>query len=303
MSRSFTHIHFHNELCICVATAKLSFSIADQLKVLNLQGNPEKLYCGKLDERISQSLDCFDSSIEIKNERENVYEIETIVIEGKLEEWIVMKNTFIGFNETNNVNVDDKNEGNILEKEVMIVLDDLFKQKLYLNPQIARAQGYRELTDVFAIYDNGLFLIETKALGIIDKIPNKSMDKKVKGIQKQISTGIDQLVGASKKIITNTTIYDKSLNKIVFDKVPFLHCIVLVSELLAFGDWKAIEYKMLKAMAENKIYLNVIDLSEFMQYVGYAQGNADRLNLMLIERVEAFVKNENIHMKLTVMKE
>ncbi|KDN53830.1 hypothetical protein [Flavobacterium seoulense] len=303
MNRSFTYIHFHNELGICVATAKLSFSIADQFRVLNLQGNPERLYCGKFDEIISRSLDCFDYSIKIKNKQKNVYVIENIAIEGKLEDWIIMNNTVIGYNEINHVMVDDKDEGSILEKEVTIILDDLFRQKLYLNPQITKAKGYRELTDVFAISDNGLFLIESKALGVIDSVSNKTMEKKVKGVQKQISTGIDQLVGASRKIESNTKIYDKHLKEIIFNKTSFLHCIVLVSELLPFGDWKTIEYKMFKVMVENKIYLNVIDLREFMQYVGHARGSADRLNLMLIERVEAFVKNENIHMRLNVMKE
>lgn len=303
MNRSFTHIHFHNELSICVATAKLSFSIADQFRVLNLQSNPESLYCGKFDERISRSLDCFDHSIKMESQHKNVYEIETIAIEGKLQDWIIMKNTVIGFNETNHVTVDDKDEGSILEKEVTIILDDLFKQKLFLNPQIARTKGYRELTDVLAISDNGIFLIESKALGVIDIPSSKAMEKKVKGLQKQISTGIDQLVGASKKITANTTIYNKHLEEIIFDKAPFLHCIVLVSELFPFGDWKTIEYKIFKAIAENRIYLNVIDLREFMQFIGHARGSADRLNLMLIERVEAFVKNENIHMKLNVVNE
>lgn len=162
---------------------------------------------------------------------------------------------------------------------------------------------YRELTDVLAISDNGIFLIESKAVGVIESALNKPMGKKVKGLQKQISTGIDQIVGASKKVTANTTIYDSHLVEIIFDKTPFPHCIVLVSELLPFGDWKTIEYKIFKAMAENKIYLNVIDLREFMQYIGHAQGSADRLNLMLIERVEALVKNKNIHMRLNVVKD
>jgi len=301
MNRSFTHIHFHNELGICVATAKLSFSIADQFRILNLQGNPESLYCGKFDERISRSLDCFDHSIKMESKHKNVYEIETIAVEGKLQDWIIMKNTVIGFNKINHVMVDDKDEGSILEKEVTIILDDLFKQKLYLNPQIARTNGYRELTDVLAISDNGLFLIESKAVGVMDSELNKLMEKKVKGLQKQISTGIDQIVGASKKVTANTTIYDRHLEEIIFDKTPFPHCIVLVSELLPFGDWKTIKYKIFKAMAENKIYLNVVDLREFMQYIGHARGSADRLNLMLIERVEALVKNKNIHMRLNVV--
>lgn len=127
------------------------------------------------------------------------------------------------------------------------------------------------------------------------------MEKKVKGLQKQISTGIAQLVGAVKKINSGVQVYDKNLKEIKFERREFPHCIVLVSELLPFGDWKQTELEMLSAMCETRIYLNVMDLREFMQYVGYARGSADSLNLMLIERVEAFVKNETIHLRLNAI--
>lgn len=124
------------------------------------------------------------------------------------------------------------------------------------------------------------------------------MEKKVKGLQKQISTGIAQVAGAARKINEGAKIYDRELQEVQYEKRPFPHCIVLISELLGFGDWKDIELEMLTAIHDSRIYLNVIDLAEFMQYVGHARGSADRLNLMLIERVEAFVKHGNIHLKL-----
>jgi len=77
----------------------------------------------------------------------------------------------------------------------------------------------------------------------------------------------------------------------------------LVSELLPFGDWKKIQLKMYQAMVQNNIYLNVMDLSEFMKYVTYSNGSKDQLNLILIERVENFVNHETIHITTNFTKE
>lgn len=169
MHRSYTYIHFHNELGMSTATAKLSFKIADQMKVLNLLGNTDKLYCGKFDQSVSHSLDCFEKIINRESGGAVNLKFETIIAEVALGEWNIMKNSVIGFNETSHLMVSDQDEGDILEKEVNVVLDALFKRNLYLNPQIPRTKGYRELTDVFAFYSHGVFLIESKALGVIDR--------------------------------------------------------------------------------------------------------------------------------------
>lgn len=303
MGRSFTYIHFHDELSVCVATAKLAFSPGDQFKVTNLQGNIKLLYCGDFDNNAERSLDCFDHSLKMERNFENVYEIETLAIEGTFSDWIVMRNDFIGDNYSNKIEVSNADEGGNFEQQIAVVLDSLFYKQIFKNPLIKKGNGFRELTDVFAHYDHGLFLIETKALAIINTDAGRDMKRKVTGLQKQIGKGIDQLVGAWKKIELNVSVYDTNKNEIVFNRNMMPHCIVLVSELLPFGDWKTTELKMFVAMTENKLYLNVMDLREFMQYVGYAQGSKDRLNLMLIERVENLIKHESIHMKLHVIKD
>ena len=300
MNRSYTYIHFHNELGFSMAIAKLAFTTATQLRVLNMLGATEKLYCGRMNQKVLDSIDCFVHSIKLETKNDAVYEIETFAVQTELSEWKIWKNSVITHGNTNHFRIDDRDEGGILEKEVATVLDGLFKENLYLNPQIARAKGYRELTDIFAFYGNGLFLIESKALGVIDRVAGKTMGKKVCGLQKQISSGIAQVAGAVRKINEGAKIYDKKLQEIKYEKREFPHCIVLVSELFAFGDWTKTIVEICSAMVENRIYLNVMDLSEFMQYVGHAKGNADRFNLMLIERVEAFVKHETINLKLNV---
>ena len=303
MNRTYTYIHFHDELNVCVATAKLCFSLADQIKIINLLGSLSNLYVGDFDEDTAQSLNCFDYSLGIENNLKIVYKIDTEVITGTISEWHVMNNTFVGVSHVQkDISIDAKDEGGILEQQVHAVLDSLFLKKVFRNPQFYTKSKLREFTDIFAHYHNGVFLIETKALGIIESSEDKGMDRKVSGLQKQISKGINQLKGAVKKIHGDIPIYDRNKIKIEFKKVNLPHSIVLVSELFPFGNWKGIELAMFEAMSETKMYLNVMDLREFMKYIGNARGDKDLLNLMLIERVEKFVEQQNIHMRLNVIK-
>lgn len=299
MNLSNVYIHFHNELNICVAIAFLSFEIKDQLKVLNLLGNIDKLYIGDFDSATSKSLDCFGYSLRIKGKTEDIYEIETLNIEGHLSNWETMENYFIGLNEKNKIIVNDNNEGDVLEKQIWVSLESLFDDQLFRNPTILNGDNTsRELTDVFAFSDYGIFLIESKTMSVPEFEMNRTMDRKVIGLQKQIYKAIKQLIGATKKIRNRTPIYDSQGNEIIFNRELFPHCVVLVSELLPFGDWTKIERKMMQAMADNRIYLNVFDLREFIRYVGISRGNKDRLDYLLMDRTNQFIKHETIHLQV-----
>lgn len=300
LNRSYTYIHFHDELNVCVARAKLSFELKDQMKIYNMLGDISELYVGDFSDKITKSLDSFEFSLQMDRPVENVYEIDTYIIPVFLTDWEIVRNVFLG-TDTNQITIDEKNEGQILEKQIQVVLEGLFRNKIYRNPQIKSKNNFREFTDIFACYENGIFLVETKALGVLNSGEERNMDRKVKGLKKQISKGINQLAGAIKKIHEGAEIFEYNKEKIEYEKIILPHGIVLVSELLPFGEWKDIEYKMFQAMTETKMYLNVMDFREFMQYIGHARGNRDLLNLMLIERVEQLVENQTIHMKLNVI--
>jgi hypothetical protein len=46
------------------------------------------------------------------------------------------------------------------------------------------------------------------------------------------------------------------------------------------------------------MYLNVLDLREFMMYIGYARGSKERLDVSLMDRVEEFVKVQSVHIRV-----
>lgn len=296
MGRSETFVHFHNELNACQAVAELRFSVRDQLAVKNLHGDPAKLYCGDFDDKLIASLDCFDFSLGMRPDEPGKYNIETLVIRGELSEWTIMKNTFITDAGTNTIMADEPAEGDVFEREVWLGLTDLFGKNLYWKPEVPDGR-LRELIDVLAFSSRSLFLIEAKATGVFAAVPGRTMGRKVKGLQKQVSKAIGQLAGALKSVKARKPIISRQGDEIIFNRDTNMpHCIVLVSELLPFGDWQPIVMEIFQAMIDNACYVNVMDLREFMQYIGVANGNPEQLNLMMIERVEDLVRHQNIHM-------
>lgn len=299
MELETVNIHLHNELTMCMATATLTISRKDREKVISLLGNLQDLYSGDYNHHTIQSLDCFDYSIDKDPPKQNVKEIPIIIVDGNLNNFIIMDNIFIGMNEKNHVLINDQKEGEVFEKQIWVTLEQMFLQNVHRNPQITDKYGFRELTDVLAFHQYGSFLIETKALSVLDISRERHMDRKVAGLQKQILTGIGQMKGAAKRVAKNVNVFNNKGELLNFDRSIIPHCIVLVSELLPFGDWKKVEKEIIQAMIDQPMYLNVMDLREFMLFIGYARGSKERLDASLMDRVEKFIELRDIHMRVS----
>ncbi|MDP1814508.1 MAG: hypothetical protein Q8K92_08675, partial [Leadbetterella sp.] len=162
----------------------------------------------------------------------------------------------------------------------------------------------RELTDILAHHEYGNFLIETKALGVLNLEKKQTIDRKVSNLKKQVLKGIKQLVGANRNIKRNLPILTTSGRPINLDTSLVPHCVVLVSELIQFGDWKEVEKKILLAMINEKIYLHVMDYQEFMKYLKASRGRKELLDYYLMGRAERFVEHGGqIHMKTSFIRE
>ncbi|WP_454804240.1 hypothetical protein [Mucilaginibacter phyllosphaerae] len=216
-----------------------------------------------------------------------------------MSDWIIMQNTVIGTNESNPISIDDLDEGGVFDQQTWASLEALFLSSLYRSPQIPDKYGYRELTDLLAFHQYGNFLIETKALGVLETDKERDMDRKVKELQKQLIKGIDQLKGAAKKVAAGINVFDSAKNPIAFDRTIVPHCIILVSELLPFGDWKEIEQKMFTAMIEHPMSLNVMDLRKFMSYIGLCRGSKKRQDASLVDRTEKSIYVKDIYMRVS----
>ena len=302
MQKDTTVIELYYELGVCTAIADVVFNENDKSRILKMLGNIEDLYSGEFTKEVISSLDSFDYTLDKSNGGLNVREIETLLIEGQFSEWKITKSYFIGLNEVNEIHINDQDEGGTLEKQIWASLESIFDYNLFKNPKIIINNKERELTDILAFYDKGVFLIESKALAVISLENEKSMDRKVSNIKKQIKKGIKQLVGAKNSIDTGIDIYDSKNNIIMFGKKIIPHCIVLVSELLPFGDWEEIENEMMIVVTKKRIFLHVMDLLEFIKYIKVSSGKKEYLDYYLIKRSESFAQHKNLFIKANFIK-
>lgn len=290
-------IQLYNELCACQCFGDIILTTKNKNDILCLLGNPKRLFTGLIDERIHHSADNFQFSLglDIPNNHRTFTKIETLIIETKIENLQTMNNTFVEDTGIVSTKILDPDEGTLLEKEVFVVLRSLFGSSIHHSPQIAiKTPKQRELIDILAYSDYGVFLIESKALGIINSNDERNMDRKVKGLQKQIEKGIKQIVGTHKNISENEHIYTKSGEKIEFNRNLPPCGIVLVSELLPFGKWDHLLQKLLTVMSESGIMIHIMDMNELMQFVGHSKNDKDLFDYYLMERMQSFVENPSI---------
>ena len=293
-------IEFYDELLTCSATAELKIKESDRNEILNFMGNINHLYLGDYDSQLSLSMDSFVSSVDQSQITTNSYKIDIKVIECEITNWNVIRKTLVGFSDVQDIFMSDKDEGGTFERQIWFSMESLFDRDIYLNPIVKQDSKDRELTDILAHYKFGNFLIETKALGILNLEKEQSLERKVSNVKKQIIKGIKQLIGANKNIRRNLPILSNSGKQIYLDSSLLSHCIVLVSELLQFGDWREIEKRIISAMIDEKIYLHVMDYPEFMKYLKASMGKKERLDYYLMERVDRFINHSgNIHIRTT----
>jgi hypothetical protein len=284
-------IQFVNELNIIQAFGEVIFSDRSKQDILSLLNNPKELYIGDFTATINGSLDIFqDSFLHLSIPPTDFHLLE---VSEKVINWSFNK-TYL-YTESSVVDMDIKgNEGAELEKEVFTVISSIFKQNTFKSPTIPFKSTSRELTDIFAFSDLGIFLLETKALSVFNAAEDRTMDRKVANLQKQVSKAISQLVGAIKKIKENTPILDENKNEILFNRSLVPHGIVLVSEMLVFGEWEHTIGQMMKAMIETNSMIHVMDMKEFMQFVGNANDSMYQFDHFLVQRAQKFAEHPAI---------
>lgn len=296
-------IEFYDELVTCSATAELKIKEIERFDIIQFMGDAKKLYIGDYTAILSLSMDSFVYSIDPSQRTTNSYKIETKSISCEISNWNIINKSFVGFADVQEVNMSDKDEGGTFEKQIWFSMEGLFDIDIYLNPIVQQGCKERELTDILAHHKYGIFLVETKALGILNVDKEQTIDRKAENVIKQVLKGIKQLVGANRNIKRNLPIFSKSGKPIKLDTSLVPHCVVLVSELIPFGDWKEVEKEIILSMMNEKIYLHVMDYQEFMKYLKTSMGKKERLDYYLMGRAERFIDyGGQIHMKTSFIK-
>ena len=290
-------IEFYDELLVCSATAQLSIPQNKRNELLDFLGDLNSFYIGEYDTQLSSSLDSFHYTLDNSQKVNKSYEILSKYYKCNLLNLNAIDAVYVGLIDSHNVNVSNIDEGSNFEKQIWFSMESLFNECIHLNPTIQENEKKRELTDILAYYQYGIFLIETKALGILNLEKDQKMDRKIANLKKQITKGIKQLTGANKNIKKNLMILSSTNLTIEFDRNLVPHCIVLVSDLLAFGNWDVIENLINETIKTEKIYLHVMDFMEFTKFLKMSKGKRDHFDYYLMERAEQYSKVQNIHMR------
>ena len=290
-------IFLFNEMDVCVAWSDGQLAESDGSSLSAFLALQSKLYCGALTEAASNVLDSFCVTIDPSQQIAGAHAIKTIETPVAHGPWTSNNISFAGIHDLQTIVLDDIDEGSVLEKAVWASLESVFLFHLHKSPQVQVGKKLRELTDVVASHQYGTFLIEVKDISILRAGTGRTRERRVRGIQKQTKSAIDQLIGASKAVKRGEKVTDLKGNtlSLVLDKP--LHCIVLLTELMHEGDWGEIEGMLRTAMVETGDFFHVLDLRELIALLKVSHGKPYRLDYNLMQRCERFIESGTIHIR------
>lgn len=286
-----------NEMDVCLAWTNVAWEEKCAVDISNFIGDPTKQYVGPFTEDASHALDCFCNSVEEADRYSNANPICICKINANLEPWQVNSISFVGIHEYHTVKINEKNEGDVFERTIWASLESVFPLTLYKSPQVKIGEKTRELTDVFSFYSYGSFFIEAKDISVLDAGYHRNQARRTAGVQKQVNKAITQLVGASKAFARGETIFDSKGNELEIDRNQPPHCIILITELMHWGDWREIEVRLIEVMKQTGAFFHLLDLSEFIALLKGSSGKAELLDYNLLERCKLFVEKKSIFIR------
>lgn len=286
-----------NEMDVCLAWTNLTISPAEASQVALLIEQKPDLYVGAFSPECSNALDCFCYSSDSSHTYTGAVQIPLVTIGASLEPWRVNNISFVGIRGHHTITIDDQNEGEIFERAIWASLESVFPWTLHKGAQVKIGEKLREFTDVLAYHEYGSFLIEAKDLSVIQAGYERDQERRTKGVQKQIKKAIGQLMGACNALARGDLVFAATGEEldIVRDKPP--HCIVLITELMHWGDWNDIERSLMEAMKSTGAFFHLLDLREFIVLLKGSAGKAPLLDYNLMERCKVFAKNGSVHIR------
>ncbi len=286
-----------NEMDVCLAWTNVELSEKDTCNALDFLEQELQLYVGPFTKEASHVLDCFCFSVDNSNTYPNACIIPTLEITANLEQWRSNHISFIGDRAYHAITIDEKDEGEMFERVIWASLKSVFPLTLYKSPEVELGGKKRELTDVFSFYTHGSFFIEAKDLSVLNAGYHRDRERRTKGVQKQVKKAIAQLIGASKAFVRGDTIFEARGTELHIDRKQPPHCIVLITELMHWGDWSEIEIQLIEAMQITGAFFHLIDLREFISLLKGSSGRAELLDYNLMERCKLFMENRSIFIR------
>ena len=283
-----------NEMDICVAWTRISFTEQDAEDTLNLIGKISDLYVGPFTPDASHALDCFEYTQDARLNHPNTSQIPCAELIPIVAPWTGVKKYFYSSSSYQSLEISDPNEGNSLENTIWATLTSPFPKSLYKNATILNGQKKREFTDVFAFYTHGSFLVEAKALSVLSSGFQRIQSRRIAGVQKQVKKAIGQLVGACKDFFDGKEIYSTDNTLIEVDRSIPPHCIILINELTPSGNWDEIVDLLVGAMQQTGAFFHLLDLQELIMLLKGSSGHPELFDYNLMQRTKLFVDAKSV---------
>lgn len=213
--------------------------------------------------------------------------------------------------------LDDKQEGNELERLAFDAFEFLCPWGAYHQPLVDDGGKRRELCDILAVSriqgheEEGLFVVESKVASVTPEALARSTERRAASIQKNIMTAIRQLKGAIKRLRAGASIFRADGTPIEMIPVPpevagiikplnlrerankVGHGIVLVSEMHDGVDWRAVANRLFDACASTGYFFHVLDLLELQQFVANSHQRPAAVEYYLVLRWQHVVKTKD----------
>lgn len=290
-------IFLFNEMDICLASSAVEITEEISTQLSLFIGDKNQLYFGDFNDEVSHAVDCFVYSIDQTQKYQNAHNIPTLEVCVKVAPWKANSIYFINNDIYNEINIANKLEGTNFENTIWSSLESVFPTTLYKSPTVKNGEKRREFTDVFAFHKYGSFLIEAKALSVIQAGFNRNEAKRLAGIQKQVEKAIKQLVGAANAFKRGAPLFDSRGNEICVDRTIPPHCVILITELMTSGNWDSITKQLLDAIEETGALFHLLDLREFITLLKQSSGRSELIDYNLVERCKFFCQKKSVFIR------
>lgn len=210
------------------------------------------------------------------------------------------------------ISLDDKNEGEELERLTFLAFDALFPFGAFHSPKVGNGKDRRELCDVLGVArelevgNEGIFVVQNK---VAPAGLGRKTCRQGKSVQNQIMEGIGQLEGAINALRRGEAIYRDQIGTPIENdppeyagKIPPLNLkariaevgqgIVVISDMHHAVEWEAVFFELGKVFLSTKYYCHVLDLKELARLVAHSKGRPALLEGLLIERGKRMLENK-----------
>jgi hypothetical protein len=183
--------------------------------------------------------------------------------------------------------IDDDQEGPKLERLVRAVVDSLYPGSSYRSPSVQDGKVRRELADVLGFDSDSICAIQGKAMSVLTVDSERSSKRRSATVTKHITKALKQLAGSLTHIRSASPIFDADGEPIHIpnQQTSLAQAIVVLSEMYAFVDWKAVA-SAVAAASENdfhRAFFHVVDLREITQVAAHSK-DAETFNRYMVQR-------------------